>query len=197
MKRYALFDFDGTITIKDTLFDFIRFTYGRTGLIKCLLFNSWNLFLYAIKMRSNEKAKERLLSTMIKGSGLGDFERLCERYATERIPMIVRKETMGIIERHITAGDTLFIVSASPEDWIKPWAIKNGFANVIATRLEKRDGVITGKFASRNCYGEEKVNRLKEIFTNREQVYLCAYGDSNGDKPMFNYSDKGSFIQDI
>ena len=191
MKRYALFDFDGTITTKDTLFDFISFTYGKSGLIKCLLLNVWNLFLYATKLRSNEKTKEILLSTMIKGTSSTVFEEQCERYSVERVPQIIKERTKEIIEKHRSAGETLFIVSASPENWIRPWAMKNGFAKVVATKLEEKDGMLTGKFASRNCYGEEKVNRLKEFFTDREQVFITAYGDSSGDKPMLNYANHG------
>ena len=195
MKRYALFDFDGTITTKDTLFDFIRFTYGRSGLVKCLLLNMWNLSLYAAKLRSNEKAKEIMLATMIKGTNAAVFEEQCKRYSMERVPQIVRENTTEIIEKHLTDGETLIIVSASPENWIRPWAMKNGFTEVIATKLEEKDGMLTGKFASRNCYGVEKVNRLKEFFTDRQQVYITAYGDSNGDKPMLNYANHGVLIK--
>lgn len=195
MKRYALFDFDGTITTKDTLFDFIRFTYGRSGLVKCLLLNVWNLSLYAAKLHSNERAKEIMLATMIKGTSSDVFEEQCKRYSMERVPQIIKENTKEIIEKHLTAGETLIIVSASPENWIRPWAMKNGFTEVIATKLEERDGALTGKFASRNCYGEEKVNRLKEFFTDRQQVYITAYGDSNGDKPMLNYANHGVLIK--
>jgi HAD superfamily hydrolase (TIGR01490 family) len=195
MKRYALFDFDGTITTKDTLFDFIRFTYGRSGLVKCLLLNVWNLSLYAAKLRSNERAKEIMLATMIKGTSSAVFEELCKRYSMERVPQIIKENTKEIIEKHLTDGETLLIVSASPENWIRPWAMKNGFTGVIATKLEEKDGTLTGKFASRNCYGVEKVNRLKEFFTDRQQVYITAYGDSNGDKPMLNYANHGVLIK--
>ena len=195
MKRYALFDFDGTITTKDTLFDFIRFTYGKSGLVKCLLMNVWNLSLYAAKLRSNERAKEIMLATMIKGTNAAVFEEQCKRYSMERVPQIIKENTKEIIEKHLTAGETLLIVSASPENWIRPWAIKNGFTGVIATKLEEKDGMLTGKFASRNCYGEEKVNRLKEFFTDREQVFITAYGDSSGDKPMLNYANHGVLIK--
>ena len=195
MKRYALFDFDGTITTKDTLFDFISFTYGKSGLAKCLLLNAWNLFLYAIKQRSNENAKEILLSTMIKGTSTTVFEEQCERYSMERVPQIIKEKTKEIIEKHRSAGETLFIVSASPENWIRPWAMKNGFTQIIATKLEEKDGILTGKFASRNCYGVEKVNRLKEFFTDRDQLYISAYGDSNGDRAMLNYANHGVLIK--
>lgn len=195
MKRYALFDFDGTITTKDTLFDFIRFTYGKSGLVKCLLLNVWNLSLYAARLRSNERAKEIMLATMLKGTDTAVFKEQCERYSMERVPQIIKEKTKEIIEKHKSAGETLFIVSASPENWIRPWAMKSGFTEVIATKLEEKDGVLTGSFASRNCYGVEKVNRLKEVFTDRQQVYITAYGDSSGDKPMLNYANHGVLIK--
>ncbi len=195
MRRYSLFDFDGTITSKDTLFDFISFTYGKRGLIKCLLLNIFNLALYALKLRSNEKTKEILLSTVIKGTDSVTFEQMCQRYSMTRIPQITKKQTIAIIESHKSNGDTLYIVSASPEDWIRPWALENGFSLVIATKLEKKGGFITGKFSSKNCHGTEKVNRLEEIIKHRENAYIFAYGDSKSDKPMLEYADEGYYIK--
>ena len=197
MEKCALFDFDGTITGRDTLFDFIKFTYGKRGLIRCLLLNFWNLALYALKLRSNENAKEKLLATILKGEDAILFRERCKRYCEERVPQILSKKTAGLIQQHKTEGDKLYIVSASPEDWIAPWALANGFTGVIATQLEKKGGKLTGKFSSRNCYGEEKVNRLKIVFSRRENYYIRAYGDSKGDKPMLGYADEGYFIQDV
>lgn len=197
MKRYALFDFDGTITCKDTLFDFILYNYGNWGLIKCLLLNACNLACYALKLRSNERAKEKFLSTIIKGKENAAFEQMCQEYSRKRIPQIIKRQTMALIDFHKNNGDILYIVSASPEDWIKPWAMENGFSKVIATELKRKEGSITGEFSSNNCHGEEKVNRLKKIITQRENAYIFAYGDSKSDKPMLEYADEGYFIQDI
>lgn len=38
--------------------------------------------------------------------------------------------------------------------------MKKYFNKVIATKLEVKDGVLTGKFAPHNCYGMKMVNRL-------------------------------------
>lgn len=197
MEKCTLFDFDGTITERDTLFDFISFTHGKRVLMRCLLLNFWNLALYALKLRSNEKAKEKLLSTILKGKDASLFGEQCKHYCEERVPQILSKKAAGLIRQHKAAGDKLYIVSASPEDWIAPWALANGFTGVIATQLEKKGGKLTGKFSSRNCYGEEKVNRLKKVFNPRENYYIRAYGDSKGDKPMLGYADEGYFIQDV
>lgn len=48
-------------------------------------------------------------------------------------------------------------------------------------------------FTTANCYGQEKVNRLKALYPQREDYYLTAFGDSRGDKELINYADKGYF----
>lgn len=195
MRKIAAFDFDGTITYKDTLFDFIVYNYGSRGLLCCIIRNIFNLCLYAIGLRSNSKAKEKLLATMLRGASIEEFKTMCENYSLKRVPQIIRKKTIEKINLHTAKGDTLVIVSASPEDWIKPWAMKNGFSNVLATQIEKKDGVLTGSFASKNCYGEEKVNRLATEFPYREDIEITAYGDSNGDIPMLKFANEGFLIK--
>ena len=144
---------------------------------------------------SNENSVKEIYQEVIKKYGKVDI--LVNNAADGDMDGIdtIEKITKEIIDKHKSAGETLFIVSASPENWIRPWAMKNGFTEVIATKLEEKDGMLTGKFASRNCYGVEKVNRLKEFFTDREQVYLSAYGDSSGDEPMLNYANHGVLIK--
>jgi phosphatidylglycerophosphatase C len=59
---------------------------------------------------------------------------------------------------------------------------------MIAIRIEFVDGKITGKFATINCFGIEKVNRTKERFDLSEYSYIYTYGDSSGDKVMLSIS---------
>jgi phosphatidylglycerophosphatase C len=40
--------------------------------------------------------------------------------------------------------------------------------------------------ASRNCYGEEKVRRIKTSYNLDEFDHIYAYGDSEGDKAMLD-----------
>ena len=65
---------------------------------------------------------------------------------------------------------------------------------VLATKIEtNKKGLLTGKFLSKNCYGQEKVNRLLELFPDRNNYILIAYGDSPGDKEFIELSDKGYY----
>ena len=56
------------------------------------------------------------------------------------------------------------------------------------------EGRLTGRFLTKNCYGAEKVNRLREVLVApREEYYIVAFGDSRGDKELLAYADKGYF----
>ena len=84
---------------------------------------------------------------------------------------------------HKEQGHKVVIVSASIECWLKPWCDKNGLG-LIATKLEIKDGRVTGKFLTKNCYGIEKANRVKEGYNLDDYDYIYAYGDSRGDKEL-------------
>ena len=80
-------------------------------------------------------------------------------------------------------GFELVIVSASAENWIRGFA-KRLSLELIATILEVKNGLITGKLEGKNCSGEQKVIRIQERWdlTGYEEIYV--YGDTPADKPM-------------
>jgi phosphoserine phosphatase len=64
---------------------------------------------------------------------------------------------------------------------------------VLGTQIEVIDGKLTGRFLSKNCYGQEKVNRILSLYPNRQDYHLTAYGDSRGDKEMLAFADESYF----
>lgn len=74
-------------------------------------------------------------------------------------------------------------MSASPENWISPWAQKMQ-VELIATQLEVQNGSITGKIAGKNCHGQEKVSRIKSKYSLADYAEIAAYGDTKGDLAM-------------
>ncbi len=86
----------------------------------------------------------------------------------------------------------MHIVSASPKNWIEPWAAPLGI-NVLSTNLEIKNGMITGKIEGKNCNGPEKVNRIKEHINLDSYDEIIAYGDTSGDLPMFEIATSTHF----
>ena len=178
----ALFDFDGTITTDDSLIKFIRFVVGDVKTAWGMMVLSPMLLAYKLKLIPNYKAKQMMLSYFFKGMDEQRFLKVAEEYSLKHIDTILRPKAMEKIAWHKAQGHTVVVVSASIECWLKSWCNKNDL-ELIATQLEISD-VVTGKLLSKNCYGVEKVNRIREKYDLNQYEYIYAYGNSSGDKEM-------------
>jgi len=192
MKVIALFDFDGTITTKDSLTDFIQFAAGKLSYCIGLLMLSPMLIAYTIKIIPNHIAKEKLISHFFKEWDADRFHELAERYSREEIDKIARPKAIEKIRWHQEQGHKVVIVSASIESWVKAWCDKNNI-ELISTRLEVKDNKLTGAFATKNCYGSEKVNRVREVYDLSKYDRIYAYGDSSGDKELLALADESFY----
>jgi phosphatidylglycerophosphatase C len=92
------------------------------------------------------------------------------------------------LRAHQAQGHRTVVVSASPSLYVDALARRLDIDAVIATELEVVDGSLTGRFAGRNCRGEEKLRRLVEWLDGRD-VVLHAYGNSPDDDPMLGRAD--------
>ncbi|MDD6211023.1 MAG: HAD family hydrolase [Bacteroidales bacterium] len=192
-KTIVVFDFDGTITTKDTLPEFIRFSKGNLRAAFAILFIFPVLIALKLKLIPNWKAKQILFTHLYKGISLARFDEWGKNF-TGKIDTMVRPAAIETIRKYQQQNATIAIVSASPQNWIKPWAQSIGIKNILATQLEvDKNGKLTGKFRTKNCYGQEKVNRILQAFPQRGEYTLIAYGDSKGDKEMIRFADKGDY----
>ncbi len=191
-KRIAFFDFDGTITTKDTMLELVKFCKGK----RQYLIGMAALFPYLAAMKfkliSNAKAKEKMLSYFFGGMSLTEFNACCCRFAGEIIPTLIRPQALQKIKEHLSANDEVVIVSASAENWISDWCNKTG-VQYIATRLEVLDEKITGRLYGLNCNGAEKVNRIKLAFDASNYQTIYCYGDTTGDKEMLAFGTESFF----
>jgi len=189
----AVFDFDGTITNKDTFLEFIRYTKGNLFFLYGFFLHLPLLIAYILKIYPNWKIKQKLFSYFFKGMKLKYFNLICEEFCHNTFG-IIRSEAKNAIQKHIDANDTLVIISASINNWVRPFADKLTIPIVLCTEIEiDLNDCLTGKFSTPNCYGQEKVNRLLQIFPQRDNYYLIAYGDSSGDKELMNYADENFY----
>jgi HAD superfamily hydrolase (TIGR01490 family) len=189
--RIVAFDFDGTITAKDSFLEFIKFSKGKRALYSGILLYSPLLLAFKLRLYPAWKAKQALFSYFYKGVSSALFDEWGKSFA-KQITTFVRPKAMVGIKAHQQSNDRIVIVSASIAHWIVPWAKSEGIDFVLATLPEiDLSGKLTGKFYSLNCSGKEKVNRLLELFPNRREYELWAYGDSKGDQAMIEFADKG------
>jgi len=180
--KIVLFDFDGTLTKRDSLFAFIEHARGKTTFwIGLFILLPW-LVLHKLGILSSQKTKERVLTYFFKGMKITAFDKLCASFAI-KIDHLIRPQAIKKIKYYNQQNTRLVIVSASIENWIKPWATQQNLT-VIATKLEVIDEKITGRIYGKNCNGIEKVNRIKNDIDLAHFDTIIAYGDTPGDLPM-------------
>ncbi len=181
----ALFDFDGTITFKDSFGDFIRYAVGRKKFIIGVIRLTPMLIAYALGFVRTWRAKERVSEHFFGGWDAKNFQRLASTYARENLPGLVREHALERIKWHRQNGDTVVVVSASIDLWLADWCASHD-VGLIATKLEVKDGRVTGRFLTKNCSGREKVRRIQELYDPKSFDYIYAYGDTPGDKAMLD-----------
>lgn len=192
MKTIVLFDFDGTITTQDSLVHFTKYVVGKSTYYLGLFKLSPILTAYTLKLIPNYIAKERLITHFFKGWNADRFKQLANQYSLEQINKITRPKAIEKIRWHQEQGHKIVIVSASIECWLQAWCDKNNI-DLISTRLEIKNNKLTGKFSTKNCYGIEKANRVKEVYDLSKYDYIYAYGDSRGDKELLALANESFY----
>lgn len=189
MKTLALFDFDGTLYKKDSLIEFTKFYKGNvvfyTGILILLP------FLLAMKLGiiSNEKAKKRYITHFFKNEDYIIFKKKAKSFALTKIEKDLNLKIYLALKNHASLNHEIYIVTASFFEWIEPWSQKHN-TKVIGTKLEIINNIITGQFHSKNCYGQEKVNRINEAIELSDFGKIYIYGSGKGDLEMLQLSKK-------
>lgn len=190
-KKVVAFDFDGTLTKKDSFVEFIKFSKGPIYFYSRLPIILYYWILFKLGFLSIDIAKEKIFGFFFRGMSITEFDDYCQKFQYV-INDFLKQNAITSINSYLENNYETVIISASVENWIIPWATKNNINIIIATQIATDiHGKITGKFSSKNCVGQEKVNRLLEVFPSRTSYVLEAYGDSDGDRELINFADHG------
>lgn len=194
MSTQALYDFDGTITTKDTtillLVALLKLRPWRfSGLIWLLL-----RMIVARDSVSKQRHKNKAIGYLIKdlsdmrlSGALKDFR--------NKVKSLYRLSVLTSIHQAIQNGCTVLIVTASPS-----FAISDCLSDlpviVLGTEFEKEENIYTGLLKSENCYGKEKVNRINEWATSNQIVLSVqsAWSDHFSDFDMLSLSAKRYWV---
>ena len=186
----AAFDFDGTLTRRDTLIPFLARGLGWPSFLLALLTCSPWLAAYALRLLRNDVAKARLLRATLSGVSTAQADDWTARWLAQDFPGQLRSWTLARLAEHQQAGPCCVLVSASPDIYLVRVARELGFNGLICTEMEVKGERLTGRLRTPNCHGEQKVLRLKSWLDQRfdaaslSALTLHAYGDTAGDKPL-------------
>jgi HAD superfamily hydrolase (TIGR01490 family) len=183
MKVVAAFDFDGTLTTRDTFVPFLFRAFGRAKVYRAFLRLLPEALKVVLGISDRDRFKSRLVGRLFCGASVPRLEKAGQEHADEIIGWL----RPGVRERlmwHKSQGHRLVMVSASLRLYLKPVATCLGFDDLLCTDLSSDQAVFDGALAGGNCRGPEKVVRLTALLGDLSRVELYAYGDSAGDKEM-------------
>jgi HAD superfamily phosphoserine phosphatase-like hydrolase len=163
--------------------EIIKYQKGIFWFYTGFVLNSPFLILFKMGLISNQRAKERMLTFFFRKMPLEKFQQGCDDFACTMIPLLVRPKALLEIRKLKAAGAEVVIVSASAENWIQKWSDSLQLS-LVASRLEHKNGLLTGKISGLNCNGDEKARRIREIYNLDEYSTIYGYGDTKGDVPM-------------
>lgn len=186
------FDFDGTLTTKDSFTAFLkwrtppgRWVLGGLRLVPAAL-------AYLVH-RDRGRIKAAAVREYLQGVTRERLEADARKFAELHSRSLLRPDAVMAWKRWRDERVRLVIVTASPDLVVAPFARGLGADDLIGTPLafDAQDRV-TGSFASANCRGPEKVTRLKALFGPDLRV-RAAYGDTTGDTEMLAIADEPYF----
>lgn len=174
-----LYDFDKTIFYRDSGSLFCLYCLRRhPTLFPYMLKSALYAALWGLKIVSAETFKTAAFFFLKKIDAEKEAEAFWNEYAPERLTYYDG-----------TARPDDVICSASPDFLVKAFFKKiNPTATVIATGCDLKTGRIIGK----NCKGQEKVVRLKELGYDR---FDNVYSDSLSDLPILSLGSNAFLVK--
>ncbi len=191
----VLFDFDGTLTKRDTMMPFLQHTSGSLRFYAgMLLLLPW-LAAYAAGLITAHNAKARVLRFFLKGRSKAEIESAGADFCHEKLPAMLRPDAMDLLKAHLAEGNEVAVVSASCEPWVKPFCAQEGIGCICTGMEFDAEGNFTGNLCTPNCKGEEKPRRIREVYELDRYPRIIAYGDTAADLPMLGLAHEKHMLK--
>jgi HAD superfamily hydrolase (TIGR01490 family) len=192
MPRIAFFDVDNTITRGSTLYFLGKGMYNR-GFFTKRDIGAWVLANIRFRMTGTEKSEvisrfQKAATDFIGGHDVKEIRLIGEQIYSEFVSPSIWQGTIELAKEHLSSGDEVWLVTASPEDFANLIAERLGFTGAIGTKAEIKDGKYTGNLNGKLLHGKEKAIAITEL-TKARGINLkdCfAYSDSHNDLPLLS-----------
>jgi HAD superfamily hydrolase (TIGR01490 family) len=188
-KAAAFFDVDNTILRGSSSFLFGKAAFKRKFFSRKDFWRfAWSQFLFIWKGENNNKLgaiKDRALE-LVAGHQVADLSVLVDEVYEDYISMKLWPETVRLAKDHITAGREVWLVTAAPQELGDVIAERLGLTGAIGTKVQRKDGILTGKLDGKPIHGPAKKKAIQKLAETRHLSLKksFAYSDSHNDLPM-------------
>jgi len=179
----ALFDFDGTLTTRELMPDFVRMATTPRRRLAGRVVLAPIYVGYKAGVVSGHAIRDSIVDFAFRGLPQHDLHAAGERFARQVIPTVLRPEAMARVQWHREQGDTIVVVSGSFDLYLSHWCAQHGL-ELLCSSLQARDGVMTGRFQGAQCVGAEKARRVRERYDLARHDVVYAYGDTHEDREL-------------
>ncbi|EXJ13794.1 HAD-IB family hydrolase [Imhoffiella purpurea] len=184
----AAFDFDGTITTRDTFVPFLNLAFGRFTVGLAFASLAFEGLKVGLRLSNRDRFKEKIVARLFRDQSVPRLSAAGREHA-KRIVSLVRPQALERIRWHRDQGHRLVMVSASLDLYLEDIAEHLGFQDLLCTAPSRTQSAFDGGLEGLNCRGPEKVRRLETLLGDLSAVELHAYGDSAGDREMLAAAD--------
>jgi phosphatidylglycerophosphatase C len=187
------FDFDGTLSYRDSFMAFLAWRSGPARYALGLLRLAPAALAY-LADRDRGRLKAAAARIFLRNLTRSDLDSSCDAFASSPLGLrLIRPDAERCWRRWRDAGAELVIVTASPEEVVAPFARRLGADRLIGTRLKfDSDHRVDGAFEGENCRGPEKVGRLKAVYGDDVRL-AAAYGDTSGDLELLALAEEKGY----
>jgi phosphatidylglycerophosphatase C len=182
----SIFDFDGTITKKNTAVPFLKLVSGRCFNQKFIT-RIPDAVAYYLNIIDVDRLNRSIVGTFLKNLSRDELFEYGQVFYSSVLPGLIRDSAFKRINWHKDQGHQCWLATSAYNIYADYWAKQNGFDGVVSTKIEFDEaGYATGRVQGKSCNGEEKLRRIKEVIGEPKVIY--AYGDSSGDKELLEFA---------
>jgi HAD superfamily hydrolase (TIGR01490 family) len=186
----AFFDVDNTLMQGASIYYFARGLaarrlFGPGDMAKMIVGQIYFRLRGAEHAGHINAAREAALA-FVAGHKVADIIALGEEIYDETMANRIWQGTRALAQRHLEAGQRVWLVTATPVELASIIARRLGFTGALGTVAESLDGVYTGRLVGEMLHGQAKAVAV-EALAEREGLDLArcsAYSDSANDLPM-------------
>lgn len=191
-RELHLFDFDGTITSRDSLLDFGQFAVGKRRSQMYFAMVMPMLLLMKMRIVSNGNSKQKFLELHFKGKTEAEMKLLADQYLHHSLKSgLMHPAALEKIGQLRKEEAEICIVSASLDTWLRPFA-DHLHMGLICTKGKYENGLFVG-IDGHNCNYGYKAKMVKQRYNLYDYGKVVAYGDSAGDDALFSIADERHF----
>jgi phosphatidylglycerophosphatase C len=183
--RLVLFDLDGTITYRDTLFPYVTGFLAhahRSRLRMARLVPT--LAAFALGAADHGAVKSSFIRATLGGATRPQLRAWSDEFVPRIIALGSSPAALATVKAHREAGDLLVLMSASTDLYVPQIASALEFAEVICTGVAfDAAGRLSGTLTTANRRGPEKVRCFEALLRRHPGVASVAYGNAASDLP--------------